>query len=148
MLHLSIEPEILELAKASGLNLSNEFEQWIRIRMNKSFKEDNKAIDLDIERAKALQRIKDIDAMAQARQNESNKEQLEIQALDEYIDYLKEKDKSINDGSKHEKHITNEEDERLNLHGIVFLYKHKFNQNITMEQAKLILDKRLKERGL
>jgi hypothetical protein len=140
MLHLSIEPEIIELAKSSGLNLSKEFEEWLRIRLNQ-FHNEKPTVDIDLEVAKHHAEIVKLQSQKELSLKHESQDKEELMVIDEAIDNEIKfaKDKNNMDWDKLIEERT---------HGIQFLFRKKFNKELNPLQAKEILEKRIKERGL
>jgi hypothetical protein len=136
MLHLSIEPEIVALAKASNINLSQEFEQWLKIRLNQVNNDNEPIIDTDFEIAKHEAEIIKLRTKKEVKQDLEFKAKEEIMVIDNQIDNLLEFKEDL-------KNITEER-----IHGIQFLFQKKFNKILNTLQAKELLENRIKERGL
>lgn len=131
-LHLTIETNLIEIAKASGLNLSQEFEEWIKIRLGQI--DDGKPIiDIDMEIAKYQAEIQKLKSQAELNKEIEFKGKEENMILDNSIDNMKQ----------FEENLANPSDTRI--HGIQFLMQKKFNKILNPLEAKELLLKRIKE---
>jgi len=140
MLHLSIDPSLMELAKASGMNLSKEFEEWIKIRLG-NINEDKPIVNIDLEIAKYRAEIQKLQNQAELAKEQEYKEQEEIMVIDGIIDNeltLKKPEQKIEDLVLSD----------IRIHGAQFLFKQKFNKMLNPLEAKELLEKRMKERKL
>lgn len=141
-LNLTVSQEIIDLAKGSGLNLSAEFEEWIRIRLGKGLKMDNEEIDFDLEAAKLRQELAKLESKKElaARQEAKDKEMDMIvdSMIDNFTDVQMKNDKNLklSDCSENRKR------------GLAYIISKKYNKNLTEEEAAELLEKRIKERGL
>lgn len=137
-LTLYIPSDLKKIAKASGLNLSQEFTEFMRIRLNQmpieteSIDYEKKAAMLKQElsicenKIKAQEEIKDkMDSI------DSEKNLVIDHAIDNQLMYDKAQDIA-------EKRFV----------GIKYLWKQKFNENITDDEAKELIIQRLRKRGL
>lgn len=136
MLHLSIEPSLIELAKSSGLNLSSEFESWIKIRVGNMDNEVNNKEDTEILIAKHRAEIQRLQSQAEQEKEKANEVSAEINTLDYNID----------DMVKFKENFDNPEDSRI--HAIQFLFKKRYNKTLSILEAKELLINRAKDRGL
>jgi hypothetical protein len=140
-LHLYINSELVDLAKNSNLNLSAEFEEWIRIRLG-NINEDKPVVDIDLEIAKYRSEILKLQNQAELDKQFENKEQEEIMVLDGIIDNERDTIKK-NHPDKTWDEIA---EERIN--GVIFLFSKKFNKPLNRMEAKELFIKRIKEREL
>lgn len=134
-LHLSINKELTNLARGSGLNLSAEFEEWIKIRLGK-MGDDKMSNDPDNEILKLRAEIQKLESQKDIISKEQNKQKEINMVLDGYIDNMIE----------FKEDLTNPSDSRM--HGCQFLMQKKFHQILNPLQAKELLLNRIKERGL
>ena len=133
-LSLTVDHELVELAKNSNINLSAEFEEWIRIRLNKHMEEDNEIVDYALERAKLQQQISLLASKEELAKNQEHKDKEELMILDGYVENILEFEPN---GIK--------EDELIKRsHGLVFLFKSKLNKVISIDQAKELLRTKIK----
>ena len=151
-LTLYIDTNIKESAKASGLNLSAEFEEWLRIRLG-NINEDRPKIDVDLEIAKHQAEIQKLKSQAELIKEEEFKIKEQEMVLDNIIDNMKKE--RITKTQKYPvilewKDFINNKNYGIEsrIHGIQFLFKQRFNKIINPLEAKELLEKRLKEKGL
>lgn len=136
MLHLSIDSDLREWAKISGMNLSAEFEEWIRIKrgMNMSDIENNK-VDYDKEYTRLQMELRELESKKELAARQSDLQERKNLQIDRAIDQCL-KDFPIDQVAEQRKH------------GIVYIWKSAFNENITEDEALQILENRIKERNL
>lgn len=134
-LTLYIDNELINIAKSINMNLSQEFEEWIRIRLNQNI-EDKPIIDIELERAKLKAQLIQLDNIQEQDKLKIDKQKEEIMIIDNMIDNMIE----------YKEDLTNITDTRLQ--GLKFLYKKKFNKDINILEAKELLINRIKEKGL
>jgi len=135
-LHLSIDTELLALAKSSKLNLSGEFEEWVRIRLNQNLDQEP-LIDHDLEIAKHRQQIAKHESKKAIIKTAEMKEKEKIMVVDNMIDNHLE--------------LSNDKPEHVpekRFKGLMFLFDKKFRIKLSDQEAKDILSNRIKERGL
>ena len=136
-LSLTIEQNLLDLAKASGLNLSAEFEEFLRIRLNAKEVIENKGhVDLDNEIAQheeALIILKNKRSLVDI--NKSIKDQINY-TLDYAID------SALEQGNKLEDLAVNRS------RGVSYILTRKLNKSYSELDAQKLLEDRIKERGL
>lgn len=137
LLHLSIENDLKELAKKSNLNLSQEFEQWIRIRLNANINEDDN-MDHDLEIAKLRQEISKLESQKELMAKQEMKDKEEEMIIDHAIDNEMESNKDIKP----------EDIPSKRSHGLVYLFNMKFRKSISDMEATNMIENRMKERGL
>lgn len=138
VLHLSIEPELISLAKSMGINLSQEFEDWIRIRMNQVKKNDIQKTEDEANKLIAQHRIEIMKLESERekiKEQELNKD-LEKEVIDFQIDNIIENKGSLTDIDP------------LRFAGLQFVFKKKFGKILNSLEAKDLIEKRIKERGL
>ena len=121
MLHLSIDPNIVSLAKASNINLSNEFEQWLKIRLNQQ--DIKPQVDIELEKAKLKAELDRLNTLETEGREKKDEETLINDAVD---------------------HILNTEgyDDSNRIHGVQWIIKKRFGKTITEEQAVELIEKR------
>ena len=138
LLHLSIDTGILELAKNSGINLSGEFEEWIKVRLRMDDESMPKE-SIDNEIIKYQQEIQKLRSMSEIVQSKEMVEREKLMVIDNTIDnrmkYKKEGER-----------ISKIPKERAK--GLMFMLKKKYNDRMTEDDAAELLLKRMKERGL
>lgn len=135
-LNLSIDTELLDLAKQSNLNLSSEFEEWVKIRLNKNILNiENETLDYDKEYARLQLELQKLESKKEMIEKQDSKDKEKIMVIDHVIDNQIEYDKAEDIAEKR-------------FAGIKFLFKQKFNENITDLDAKNLINNRLMERGL
>jgi len=142
VLHLSIEPELIELAKNSGLNLSQEFEEWIKIRLYKT-DAGIKQEDIDLKIAKYRQEIELLQSKQELQKTKEMLQQEQVMVIDGIID------NEINSAKLTGKKIDDWEiiaDKRSN--GLQYLFKKRFNKILTLIEAKELILNRLKDRDI
>jgi hypothetical protein len=138
-LHLSIDNNLVDIAKSMNINLSAEFEQWIRIRLNQNDIIDDKndiIIDKDKEIAVHMSEIKKLQSQKELQKEVEERKSEESMIIDQQIDNMK----LFNED------LTNPSIERI--HGMQFLFRKKFNKELNSLQSKDLLLNRIKERGL
>lgn len=133
-LHLSIDTDLLTLAKNSNINLSAEFEDFIKFRMGQETKEVNN-VNPDMEIAKLKQEIARMESIKVIKVSEEQKQKEHIMVLDLIID-------------NEIKYTKPEEIAEKRFTGLQYLFKQKFNEKLPEGQAKELITKRLKERAL
>jgi hypothetical protein len=135
VLHLSISPDLIERAKNSNMNLSEEFESWLKIRLNQTNKAANNQ-DIDKEISKLQMEILNLN------NQKDQKVKAEMQDKEELIviDY------QIDDMVKFKDNL--EEPDPLRIKGLQFLLKSKFNKDLNPLEARELLINRAKERNL
>ena len=140
-LHLSIDTDLLTLAKQSDLNLSAEFENWVKIRLNQNDNMDEKAENLDFD--KEILRLKNEITRLQSKKELQKSEDLKAKELNDFLDY------NIDNMLKNKAQNQTLEDKiRDRVSGLKYLYKNKYRKNLNdTEIINMFLD-RLKERGL
>ena len=135
-IHLTIEPELAEWAKNSNLNLSSEFEDWVKIRRGQSMVDiENESIDYDKEYARLQLELQKLQSKKEMKQKEDERQKERDMVIDHIIDNQLEYDKI-------------EDIPKLRFKGLQFLFSKKFNETITEPQAIKLLEDRIKERGL
>ena len=136
LLHLSIDNDLVNLAKSSGLNLSAEFEEWLKIRMNQFDKEGPKE-NPELLIAEYRSKIIKLESQKQIEVNEEMKNKEKVMVIDNIID----------NEEKHKKPDDRWEDIMENrIHGLQFLFQKRFNEKLEVIQAREMLIARLKER--
>lgn len=136
VLHLSVDVDLIVLAKASGLNLSGEFEEWIRIRLGQVDNMEENNVDYDMEIAKLHQELARLQSKKQLSETKGMKVQEEVMVIDNIIDNALEFKTRIEDIPE------------KRFKGLIYLYNKKFHRVINGDQAKALLSDRIKERGL
>jgi hypothetical protein len=150
-LTLYIRNDIKELAKNSGLNLSKEFEEWIKIRLGK-MDEIKNDIDIDLEVAKHHAEIVKLQSQKELQTKQDFKDKEEDMVLDNIIDDMEKERTTKTDKYRiilEWKDFINHEIYGVDshIHGIQFLFKKKFNKDLNPSEAKDLILKRLKEKG-
>jgi hypothetical protein len=135
-LTLYIDNKLVNLAKVSNMNISNEFEQWLKVRLGQIHNDNEPIIDADLEIAKHEAEILKLRTKKEVKQDLEIKAKEEIMVIDNQIDNLLEFHEDL-------KNITEER-----IHGLQYLFQKKFNKVLNPLQAKELLENRIKERGL
>lgn len=142
LLHLSIDTDLLSLAKQSNLNLSSEFESWIKIRINQMDnmnESENSNLDIDRE----MLRLRNELTRLQNEKERQASEEMKQKELNGFLDYNLE---IINKNKKENQTLEEKITERVN--GLKYLYKNKYHKLLTDTKIiKLFVD-RAKEKGL
>src|SRR3972149_6560209 len=128
-LTLYIDNDLTNLAKSSGLNLSSEFEEWIRIRLNQSFTDTPKD-DTDFEIAKHQAEIQRLKSTAEIQREQMDKEKEEVMVIDGVIDNEKDVTMKVFPETKWEDIAVKR------THGVQFLFKQKFNKLLNPLEAQ------------
>lgn len=134
-LNLSIDVDLLELAKNSDLNLSQEFEEWVKVRLNQPISDEFEEIDLDKEKARLMLEMRKLESKAELQKRQEEKEDLKLKTIDHAID------NSL-------KHMKPEEIPESRKDGVVYLFKSRHRTEINPLEAKELIENRMKERGL
>jgi hypothetical protein len=137
VLSLYIDSDLKKLAKQSGLNLSNEFETWLKIRVGNMDNIGNEKIeDTELLIAEHFSEIKRLQTKAEIEKEQKDKGSEEQNSLDGMID----------DMVKFRENLTNPTDQRV--HGVQFIFKKRYNKFVNPLEAKDMLLSRIKERGI
>jgi FtsZ-binding cell division protein ZapB len=136
---LSIDSDVYVIAKTLRINLSNEFEQWIRIRTN-TYEEKTEIQNIDVEIAKRQAEIEELKRKDEMLKSKQQQEKDEQESLSRVIDNMitAHEDKEIN----WQTHI------QMSASGVQLLYKRRFNRYITFKEAVELLEAKLKEKGI
>lgn len=139
-INLSIDADLYEFIKNykavnTDFNISQELEEWIRIKMGHQNNE-TEIVDYDKEKARLLMELRQLESKEELAKREDEKEDMKIKTIDHAID------NAIKFGKK----IEEIPDDRKN--GVAFLFKSRYNVDITPLEAKELLENRIKERGL
>lgn len=136
-LTLSIDTNLLVLARNSNINLSKEFEEWVKIRLNQplDFEDGENIIDYDKRYAELKLELQKLELKKEAEKDKEAKDKEKEELIDHIIDNELEVTEAINIPEK--RYI-----------GLQFLYNKRFNINLNEQEAKDILFNRLQERGL
>jgi post-segregation antitoxin (ccd killing protein) len=140
-LHLTIETNLIEQAKLSDLNLSAEFEEWIKIRLG-NINEDKPLINTDLEIAKHMAEIQKLKNQAEIQEEQKSQEQEEVMVIDGIID------NELSTTKKDHPETTWDTIIEDRIHGVQFLFQKKFHKQLNPLESKEFLENRLKERGL
>lgn len=135
-LTLSIDTEILEMARKSDINISQTVEDILRSVLQQSVAVDEPAINIDAEVAKHMMEIKRLQTKAELMHEQADKNKEEIMIVDNMIDNMVQFKDPLNPVP----------DSRA--HGLTFLFNKRLHKQITQLQAKEMLENRIKERGL
>lgn len=139
-LTLYIPSELKRLAKASGLNLSAEFTEWIKIRLNQ-MPIENESIDYEKKAAALKQELSICENKIKAQEEVKNKiEQLENEKA-EVLNGIIDRNNALTFPQKPIELLEK-------TSGIKYFWKQKFNEVISDEEAKEMLRQQLIERGL
>lgn len=138
-INLSIDTDIYRVAKDLKINLSSEFEQWIKIRMDSQIdKIDNANIDIEI--AKHQEAIESLKKSLEIRSSKEQQEKDENESLEKVIKNMI--DSHDDKGIDWNTHI------QMSASGVQLLYKRRFNKYITFKEAVELLQKKLKEHDI
>jgi hypothetical protein len=146
LLHLSVDNDLVNLAKSSNYNLSQEFEDWIRIRLNQT-NNNNPVIDIDKEVARYHMEIQKLLSKKELEQEQKNIENEKKMVIDNYINNLI-KFKEETDSPSYTDHFTYKDLIDKEIHGLIFLFKKKFNIDLSVNDSREIITNALKEKGL
>lgn len=131
-INLSLDKDIYDIAINSGLNLSQEFEEWIKIRMNQTEENNNEDVDLLI--AKTQAELSRLQSRKEIVKTEVQKAKEEVMIIDDMIEDMKKfEETEVSD---------------MRIHGIQFLFKKKFNKTLNPLEAKELIENRISERNL
>ena len=134
-LTLYIDNDLVNMAKNSNMNLSAEFEEWIRIRLNQS--EEIKPIEnIPMEIAKLQSEIHRLENLKTISIEKQTIEKEQDNSLDIIIDNMKVMNEEL----------LNPNDAKI--HGVQFIFKKRYNKILNPLQAKELLLKRIKDRNL
>lgn len=136
---LSIDSDIYQIAKTLRINLSSEFEQWIRIRTN-TYEEKPDVQNIDIEIAKRQTEIEDL-----KRKDEMMKSKLQHD-IDEKESISKVIENMINGHA--DKEVNWNTHIQMAAPGLQLLFKRRFNKYLTFKESVEILQKNLCENGI
>lgn len=138
-LHLSIDLDLHQAAKNSNLNLSAEFEEFLKFRLKQASNINISDVDYDLEIAKHKQEIESL--LRKKSVKTSDQEQLkELNAM---------LDRAIDNSAKFLKEGETVKDiPHLRAQGITYLYKQKYKKEISNKEAATMLEKRINERDL
>lgn len=150
---LYIDSELKDFAIQSGLNLSKEFEEWIRIRVNK-FEVEKTAEDPDLIIAQHRAEIMKLETQKEQRSNMEMKKKEEDMVLDNSVDNLIECSMAEENARKEGRTYISErafewnEQILLKATGLVFLFKKKFNKKLDVSEAKEMILAKLRDKGI
>jgi hypothetical protein len=149
LLHLSVDLELKKLAKKSGLNLSKEFEEWINIRLGQ-VESDKPVVNLDLEIAKHQLEIQKLQSQAILKSELELKGEEESLVVDGIIDDMINEPKGEKYKGKTLKDLFKDKEYGIDskTHGIQFLFQKKFKKVLNPLEARELMEKRIKERGL
>lgn len=148
-LTLYIDTELIDLAKATGMNISAEFNEWMKIRMNKleENKEEPKDVDMLIAEHRAEIMKLQSQAEIKAMQSEKDKE-INIIISDVVDNILKEKKDGDAEGQGQLVGMTWPQIITYRSTGLMFLVKKRMNKILTLTEAEQILTDEIKKRGI
>jgi len=142
------------MAKSSGFNLSREFEEWLKIRLNKMDKEEsNNEEDADLIIARYRAEIMKLESQKQKKVNEDMQKKEEDMvidgAIDNLIEYYNKRKHGEKDGNLRPGRAFEWNEQILSkATGIVFLFKKKFDKRLDIQDAKTIIENRLKDKNI
>lgn len=147
-LHLSIDSNLTDLAKTSGLNLSQEFEEWIRIRLNQN-NDLNPTVDTEMEIAKHKSEILRLEQEAKVQKTremeDSEREALIEKATNALLNWKKQKDA----GEFQDRHFDWNREIDTYAKQLQFVFKKRLNINLNnLLEARELIIKKLKEKGI
>ena len=134
-LHLSIDTDLLELAKNMDLNLSAEFEDWIRIRTGNMDNNNEEKVDYDKEYARLQMELKRLESKKEMEARQEDLDKRKVAAIDRTID----------------QEMENTEASKIPANrssGLIYIFKSAFNVNLTEKEAVELIENRMKERNL
>lgn len=137
-INLSMERDVYELAKAFNINLSKEFEEWIKIRANSDI--ETKEENFDIQLAKHKEAILYIEKRKQIQNESVNRLNEENEVVNMIVKRLIE--------NHIEQNLNWKDDIRMHGSGLQAIYKRRFNKLISINEAFEILENKLKEKGV
>lgn len=149
LLHLSVDQDIKKLAKESGLNLSKEFEEWLKIRLGQ-IEVDKPVVNIDLEIAKHQSEIQKLQSQAMLKTELDLKGKEESMIVDGIIDDMINEPKGEKYKGKTLKDLFKDKEYGIDskIHGIQFLFQKKFKKVLNPLEARELIEKRIKERGL
>lgn len=146
VLQLYINSNLKRIAKQSGLNLSQEFEEWIKIRLNQYEKEKND-IDIPLEIAKHKEEILKLEQESKVQQTqiseEKQKEALINKVVDDFLIWKQRVDK----GEFRNKMFSWNKELDTSIRQLQFIFKKKLNLILNSLVAKDLILNKLKEKG-
>lgn len=148
-LTLYIDTELIDLAKATGMNISAEFNEWMKIRMNKLEENKKEPKDVDMLIAEHRAEIMKLQSQAEikAMQSEKDKE-INIIISDVVDNILKEKKDGDAEGQGQLVGMTWPQIITYRSTGLMFLVKKRMNKILTLTEAEQILTDEIKKRGI
>jgi len=153
-LNLSIDTDLLDLAKNftdsnnEKLNLSQEFEEWVKIRIQKNINMEVERVDYDFEKAKLRQDLALLESKQELFNREELKEKEEEMIINQIVNNLKntkkEKEDYLFQTENIRKKVRIKEDDIIEkANAIVYIFKKKLDKKITVEKAKEIIKEKL-----
>lgn len=135
-LNLSIEKEIHDLAKTSNFNLSEEFEDWLRVRLNMKNKDilEQNGEDPDKLIAEYRMKIQKLQSVKEMKKEEDMKKTEQEQIMDFQIENMIKNNEPLE-----------EPFDPLRIRGIQFVFKKKFNIIMNTLEARESLSNRIQE---
>lgn len=141
-IHLTIDADLYDLimnykAVHSDFSISQELEEWIRIKINANNNlEEGDIMDYDTEKAKLLMELKKLESKKELMEKQSEKDKLKEATIDHMIDNELQYETNIEDIPE------------KRAQGLVFLWKQRYNENISTDEARDLIVERIKQRGL
>lgn len=144
---LYVESELIELAKSMGINMSEEFGDWMKIRMNKMDESNsNQTEDPDLIIAQHRAEIMKLESKKEQMAAQSEKEkELDMIIKDVVDNIVKEKEAGDNP------HYIDQTWQQIIAYrspGLQFLVKKRMNKILTLNEAEEMISKELKSRGI
>ena len=127
-LSLTVDHDLVELAKGSGINLSAEFEQWIKIRLNKQLEPDKIARDFNLEKSKLLQDLRLLESQEEMTQRQEQTQKESDMVIGSYIENVKEFPPKT------------EDEWNVRYDGLIYILKKKLKKEITRAEAKKLIE--------
>lgn len=146
-LTLYIDTTLTELAKGSGMNLSQEFEEWIRIRMNQSQKEEE-GIDIPMEIAKRKEEIMRLEQKEKVKETKISEEQEKDQFINKVVDNFLIWEKRKDRGEFQSKTFDKSNELDTSIRQLQFVFKKRLNIILNSLIAKDLILNKFKERGI
>jgi hypothetical protein len=146
VLQLYINTELKKLAKGSGMNLSQEFEEWIRIRLNQSQKEEE-SIDIPMEIAKRKEEILRLEQREKIKETEISEEQQKDTLIDKVSDTFLHWKERKDRGEFQSKTIKWNNELDTSIRQLQFVFKKRLDIILNSLIAKDLILNKLKEKG-
>lgn len=139
-LTLYVDSDLVQLAKTSKLNLSKEFEDWIKIRLNQFENGDKTMTQEESDKliAEHLAEISRLKANKEIIQEKEDKYKEEEEVITEIA-------KNINEVDVNKRGLSYNDAIEEHLNAVVYIFKKRFNKDIDTLQAKDLIIAKLNE---